>query len=221
MIKYFQPVRSSYAAAEAVQQRFSRALLDFKKDPRGEAPPMALLAYEMDPTYTLGRREKGAGVNLSVSRPCEIVETLRGGFTTFHGPGQLVLYPVLDLQWLGIRVRDYMCYLERSIIAVLKLYGIVGEQRFGAGLNGVWIGGTPQKIASIGVHVRRNVTSHGLALNVDLDPYWFAQIVACNLPMAQMVSMSDFCEPPDLHVVSDQLAQELTRQLTGHLLKPQ
>ena len=217
MLRYFPPVRTSYAAADAVQQRLSRALLDAKKG--GPPAQMALLAYEMEPTYTLGRRQKhgAAAVQAAVGphRDYSVVETLRGGHTTFHGPGQLVLYPILDLQRLGVKVRDYVCILEKSIIAVLgNNYGIAAEQRPQTGLNGVFLADRAQrKIASVGVHVRRNVTSHGLALNVDLDPFWFRQIVACNLPDAEMVSMARFTPHPHLPTVSDQLVAELAARL--------
>lgn len=226
MLNYFPVIRASYTASDAVQQRLCRRLLDVKNLSEirpANAPSMAIIGYEMHPTYTFGRRQRGKqppDLLRHLENDCRgaaVIETLRGGFATFHGPGQLVLYPVLDLQKLGIRIRDYICILEKSIMSTLKQhYGISTEQRVGAGLNGVWIKGQDQKVASVGVHVRRNVTTHGLALNVDMDPFWFQQIVPCNLSNVDMTSAKDHLKiDAQLSVASvgERVSQEIARRL--------
>lgn len=226
MLNYFPVVRASFTASDAVQQKLCRRLLDVKKIKEisaTEALEMAILGYEMQPTYTFGRRQRGKqppDLMKHLENNCRgasVLETLRGGFATFHGPGQLVLYPVLDLQRLGIKIRDYICILEKSIMSTLQhKYKISTEQRPGAGFNGVWIKNENKKVASVGVHVRRNVTSHGLALNVDMDPFWFRQIVPCNLSNVDMTSMKDHLGiSTELRVssVGKQLSQEIARRL--------
>lgn len=150
----------------------------------------------------------------------DVVHTERGGHTTFHGPGQVVLYPILDLQVLKLKIREYICILETSAVSVLSKYGIDAELRKEPGFNGVWIKNTMQKIASVGVHCRYNVTSHGIALNVDTDKKWFKKIVACNLPNADMVSMREIAGPNtklDVSTVGLDLANEIAKKMSVRL----
>jgi lipoyl(octanoyl) transferase len=119
----------------------------------------------------------------------EVVETDRGGKSTFHGPGQLVCYPILDLNRHGRDVRRYCRDLEEALIRTLAAFGIEGTRI--DGLTGVWVTPPPRKIASIGVHVSRWVTTHGYALNVDLDPQPFTEwITACGLEDAAFTTMA-------------------------------
>jgi lipoyl(octanoyl) transferase len=113
-----------------------------------------------------------------------LIETDRGGDITFHGPGQLVAYPIIDLREAGFTVVSYVRALEETIIRTLGRYGIAGERV--PGMTGVWVG--DEKIAAIGVRVGRPagvaggwVTGHGLALNVDVDLEWFGRIVPCGI----------------------------------------
>lgn len=173
----------------------------------------SLLAFEMDPVYTFGRRQLGKMSKAEIARisdhnRADVVETLRGGYTTFHGPGQIVMYPILDLPALGIRLRDYIANVELAIIDTLKIYGINARTTEN---TGVWLD-EKRKIASIGVRVRRGVTTHGLALNVRTDSYWFDRIVPCNLPNVKLVSMCDYVNA-DLATVSQQLTFILARRL--------
>ena len=119
----------------------------------------------------------------------EIVETNRGGKSTYHGPGQLVCYPILDLNRHGRDVKKYCRNLEEAIIATVAAVGFEATRI--DGLTGVWLERPPRKIASIGVHVSRWVTTHGYALNVDLDPAPFTDwITACGLEDAAFTTMA-------------------------------
>ena len=119
----------------------------------------------------------------------EVAETNRGGKSTYHGPGQLVCYPILDLNRHGRDLKHYVRDLEEAIIRTLAAFELDGERI--EGLTGVWLTAPPRKIASIGVHVSRWVTTHGYALNVDLDPAPFTEwITACGLDDAQFTTMA-------------------------------
>ena len=119
----------------------------------------------------------------------EVVETNRGGKSTYHAPGQLVCYPILDLNRHGRDVKKYVRDLEEAVIRTLAAHAIEGERI--EGLTGVWLSSPPRKICSIGVHVSRWVTTHGYALNVDLDPAPFTDwITACGLEDAAFTTMA-------------------------------
>ena len=143
-----------------------------------------ILLVEHPPVYTLGK--SGHAENLLVGR--EALEAMgaqffhidRGGDITFHGPGQLVCYPILDLERLGIGLRAYIDALEESVIRTVAEYGIRAGRI--AGASGVWIveeGAAPRKICAIGVRASRFVTMHGFALNVSTDLEWFGLINPC------------------------------------------
>jgi len=145
------------------------------------AIPDTVLFLEHPPVVTLGRRtDEDAELHVPTSAEVEIVETDRGGKSTFHGPGQLVCYPILDLKRHGRDVKQYVRNLEEALIQTVAPFGLEGERL--EGLTGVWLSSPPRKLASIGVHVSRWVTTHGYALNVDLDPAPFTDwITACGL----------------------------------------
>lgn len=214
-IPAFPLVNTSYLKAQQVQTSISRKLLDLKKvDAKIPASKMALLAYEMGPVYTLGKRQttqfQRQLMNLT---EMEVIKTTRGGHTTFHGPGQVVIYPILDLQTLGLKVRDYIAVLEQSVIDLLHKYEIPAERRCAKGLNGVFLKDMDMKIASVGVHVQRNITTHGLSLNVDVPTKYFENVVSCNLPTTQMVSMSKFAPIGSTKSVCTDLMAGLAEQL--------
>jgi len=145
------------------------------------AIPETVLLLEHPPVVTLGRRtDESAELHLPEGAGVEIVETDRGGKSTFHGPGQLVCYPILDLKLHGHDVKRYVRDLEEALARTVAPFGLEGERL--EGLTGLWLTRPPRKIASIGVHVSRWVTTHGYALNVDLDPAPFTDwITACGL----------------------------------------
>jgi lipoyl(octanoyl) transferase len=146
---------------------------------RGERPDTILL-LEHPPVITLGRRTEEGELHVPPGTAVEIVETDRGGKSTYHGPGQLVCYPILDLTRHGQDVKKYCRDLEEALIRTLASVG-VGATRL-EGLTGIWLESPPRKIASIGVHIWKWVTTHGYALNVDLDLAPFTEwITACGL----------------------------------------
>jgi len=143
---------------------------------------------EHPPVVTVGRRTGEDEVHVPGNVDVDVVETDRGGKSTYHGPGQLVCYPILDLNRHGRDVKRYCRDLEEALVQTLAAFGLEGQRI--EGLTGVWMSPPPRKIASIGVHVSRWVTTHGYALNVDLDPEPFTSwITACGLEDAAFTTM--------------------------------
>ena len=168
------------------------------------AIPDTVILLEHPPVITLGRRaDEGAELHVPDGAEVEVVETDRGGKSTFHGPGQLVCYPILDLNRHGRDVKRYVRDLEESAIRTVGAFG--PEATRIDGLTGVWLERPPRKICSIGVHIARWVTTHGYALNVDLDPAPFTEwITACGLEDAAFTT----------------IAGELGRQVTVDEVRP-
>ena len=175
--------RTDYSAAWEEQKRFFNALLDAKRNGGGQAEQV-LLFVEHPHVYTLGK--SGHASNLLVDDGflkrigATYFQTDRGGDITYHGLGQLVGYPILDLERLGTNLKDYIWTVEESVIRTIAEYGIVGERL--AGATGVWIeGDSPRarKICAIGVKASRYVTMHGFALNVTTDLRYFSYINPC------------------------------------------
>ena len=160
------------------------------------AIPETVVFLEHPPVVTIGRRtETDRELHIPETADVEIAETDRGGRSTFHGPGQLVCYPILDLENHGKDVKLYVRNLEEALIRTLGAFELEAQRI--EGLTGVWMppsnGQGPRKIASIGVHVSRWVTTHGYSLNVDLDPAPFTEwITACGLEDASFTTMA--CE---------------------------
>jgi lipoyl(octanoyl) transferase len=153
------------------------------------AIPDTVLFLEHPPTITLGRRTEEDEVHVPDDAEVAVVETDRGGRSTYHGPGQLVCYPILDLKRHGKDVKKFCRDLEESIIRTLAAFGVEAGRI--EGLTGVWLQRPPRKIASIGVHLSRWISTHGYALNVDLDPSPFTDwITACGLDDAAFTSMA-------------------------------
>ncbi len=156
--------------------------------------PDILLLLEHPPVYTTGRRGSSNHLRTSpAALGAPLIESDRGGDITFHGPGQLVAYPILDLRATGLGAAGYVNRLEEAVIRTLARYGIAGGRE--TGLTGVWAEG--EKIAAIGVRVSRPagaaggwVTSHGLALNVDVDLGWFQRVVPCGIADRGVTSMA-------------------------------
>ena len=215
--------RVAYEAARAAQKRLEAARQ------AGEVPDVLLL-LEHPPVYTKGRRstadELPMGEDWYRLRGIEVRETDRGGRVTYHGPGQLVGYPIVSLKPYGGDVHDYIRRMERMIIAALADWGVRGGVI--DGLTGVWTDGTQpdagvsegtglaapeaKKIGSIGVHVNRGVTTHGFAINVDNDLEPFEWIVPCGIEACRMTSLArELAEPQDLDefatAVADRFAE--------------
>ncbi len=149
----------------------------------------ALALLEHRPVYTLGRRARRDHLLVEAAalrrRGAAVVESDRGGGVTFHGPGQLVLYPILDLRGRGLGPAAYVRALEQVVIETLRRFGLQGERI--AGWPGVWAGRA--KVAAIGVRVTGGVSSHGIALNVETDLSWFEAIVPCGIGDAGVTSI--------------------------------
>ena len=191
---------------------------------RAEAPPHLILVVEHPPVVTVTRRPGAADHVLAdaarlAAAGIQRCDTDRGGDVTYHGPGQAVVYPIVDLQRLGIGIHAYIRALEGAAIAACAAWGIACRRE--AGATGVWTepgaGGESRKIAAIGVRVSRSATLHGLALNVDPDLAHFSVIVPCGLHGRAVTSMraelGDRC--PGLYEASDRLACEVVRALAA------
>jgi lipoyl(octanoyl) transferase len=153
------------------------------------AIPDTVVFVEHPPVLTLGRRTDEGELHVPEGTEVEVVETNRGGKSTFHGPGQLVCYPILDLKRHGKDVKKYVRDLEEALIRTLAPLDLEATRL--DGLTGVWLHRPPRKIASIGVHISRWVTTHGYALNVDLDPAPFTEwITACGLEDAAFTTIA-------------------------------
>ena len=168
-----------YAEALAWQRSLAEARIG------GRLPHDVLLLLEHPPVVTLGRDSRAGHVLEPPGVPVVAVE--RGGDVTFHGPGQLVGYPILDLSGYRQDLHWYLRTLEQALIAALAELGVPAERR--AGYTGVWTRRGERKIASIGVHVKQWVTWHGFALNVTTDLSHFGRIVPCGIPGVAMTSV--------------------------------
>jgi lipoyl(octanoyl) transferase len=153
------------------------------------AIPDTVLLLEHPPVITLGRRAEAGELHVPDGAAVEIYETDRGGKSTYHGPGQLVCYPIFDLTRHGQDVKKYCRDLEHALVQTLAAFGLEGKRI--EGLTGIWLVSPPRKIASIGVHISKWITTHGYALNVDLDPAPFTEwITACGLEDAAFTTMA-------------------------------
>jgi lipoyl(octanoyl) transferase len=173
--------RVEYREAAALQERLRTRVL------AGELPDLMLL-IEHSPVYTVGRRSDEGDLPLGEAfyreRGIDVVRTPRGGQLTYHGPGQLVGYPIMHVS----SVPGYILTMERAIVTALADAGVEAGTRLGHKHVGVWAG--ERKIASVGVHISHGVSSHGFAVNVDNDLDPFSWVVACGLPEVQMTSMA-------------------------------
>jgi lipoyl(octanoyl) transferase len=157
--------------------------------------PDTVLLLEHLPVVTLGRRTEEGELHVPAGAEVEIVETDRGGKSTYHGPGQLVCYPILDLTRHGQDVKKYCRDLEEALIRTLAPFGLDATRI--EGLTGIWLERPPRKIASIGIHISKWVTTHGYALNVDLDPAPFTEwITACGIEDAQFTTIASELRRP-------------------------
>lgn len=161
--------------------------------------PDALLLLEHPPVYTLGRGADARFLGAAASGDVPVLRVGRGGQVTYHGPGQVVGYPILGLRDLRPDVRWYVRGLEQVLIDALAALGIRATRR--DGLTGVWV--ASRKIASIGVGIRRWVTSHGFALNVARDLSGFAAITPCGIDGVRMTSVAHEGGIDDVECVTD------------------
>lgn len=147
-----------------------------------------LILTEHNPVYTIGIRTKNYSIDDEAklrNLGAEFHKTNRGGLITFHGPGQLVAYPIINLKNFDPSVRWYVCHIEKTIINLCKKYGITARTTED---TGVWVDN--RKICAIGIHASRYITTHGLALNCNVDLTWFKHIVPCGLEGKEVTSLS-------------------------------
>ena len=172
-----------------------------------------LLLLEHFPVYTIGRGGNETNLLADPDRlrelGAELVRIDRGGDITFHGPGQLVAYPIVELKD-PLDLRRYVRVLEAAIIDTANAFGVAGSRL--EGHPGIWVDGD-RKLAAIGVRVRRGVTTHGLALNVRTDLAWFDEMIPCGIPDKSVTSLA---RETGVNVPMDDVADELARQLAGH-----
>lgn len=207
----------SYAVAARLQESLVARFLASKPPSNAPAPPPHVITAQFQPVYTCGRREVGAVSPqqqdfLRANGRAEFVEAMRGGQTTFHGPGQLVAYPIIDLRTHKLTPRSYVCLLEKSLIAACAKYNISAMTTEN---TGVWTS-LDDKIAAIGVHMRRNITSHGIGLNINTDLWWFDRIVACGLEGKRTTSFSkEGVEGKRVEDVGRDFVREIGERLQG------
>lgn len=176
-------------------------------DARTAATPSELWLLEHPPVYTLG--QAGRVEHLLAPGAIPVVRTDRGGQVTYHGPGQLVAYLLLDLRAAGLGVRPLVTLLEQTLVGLLDAWGIAAEARPDA--PGVYVDG--RKIASLGLRVRRGCSYHGIALNVDLDLEPFSRIDPCGFPGLAVTRLADLGVPLGVAAVGERFAQRLAAAL--------
>jgi lipoyl(octanoyl) transferase len=178
-----RPGTLAYQDAWQLQQRIAADVRD------GADPTLILLQHP--PTYTLGARAKPEHLLLTEgairARGASVERADRGGDVTFHGPGQIVGYPIINIRSRGIGPATYVRAIESILIDVLARFAIIGERSDRN--HGVWVGDA--KIAAIGVRISRGVTTHGFALNVNTDMTYFQHIIPCGLVGAGVTSMQE------------------------------
>ena len=174
-------------------------------DTRGEDTPDELWMVEHDPVFTLGQAGKDEHVLFAGDIP--VLHVDRGGQVTYHGPGQIVLYPLLDLRRLKIGVKEYVCRIEQAMIDTLADWNIHAQRRDGA--PGVYV--NEAKIGALGIRVRRGCTFHGLAFNIAMDLEPFQRINPCGYQGLQVTSMLDLGGPSGLDAVKPVLVAHVAR----------
>jgi lipoyl(octanoyl) transferase len=174
---------------------------------RSATTPDEIWFLEHPPVYTLGVNASRA--HLLAPGDIAVVQIDRGGQVTYHGPGQLVVYPLIDLKRAGLGIRDFVTALERAVIALVAESGIVAECRRAA--PGVYVAG--RKLASVGVRVRRGGAYHGLALNVAMDLEPFSRINPCGYAGLEMTQLSALGGPGEVGACARALEPHLLRSL--------
>ena len=182
-------------------------------DARDETTPDELWLVEHDPVFTLG--QAGRPEHVLAPGDIPVVRVDRGGQVTYHGPGQLVAYPLLDLRRLKLGVRDYVCRIEQAVIDTLGEWNIEGRRREGA--PGVYVDGA--KVAALGIRVRRGCCFHGLAFNIAMDLEPFHRINPCGYAGLEVVAMGDLGGPSGPEAVKPQLLQAMADNL-GLQMRP-
>jgi lipoyl(octanoyl) transferase len=185
-----------------------QAMQDFTAQ-RSTETPDEIWIVEHDPVFTLGQAGKPEHLLNDIGIP--VVKIDRGGQITYHGPGQVVIYLLLNLSRRKIKVRELVTSIEQAVIDFLAVYGLTAERRSGA--PGVYVGDA--KIAALGLKIKNGCSYHGLSLNVDMDLSPFAAINPCGYAGLKVVQTRDFNIPLTAQEAGEQLAQHLLQQLDG------
>ena len=224
--------RMDYKECWDLQRSLFDALIERKMSCRAEGPADSeesigtVLVVEHPAVYTLGKNGKESNLLLGEeylrSIGADFYRIDRGGDVTFHGEGQIVGYPIIDIEQLGIGLRDYIDALEQSVIDTMAHYGIEAGRL--AGASGVWLGSAEQrnlrKICAIGVRASRFVTMHGFALNVSTDLRYFNHINPCGFTDKGVTSMErELGSAPDMEEVKEQVINNLSRNLNVKIYK--
>jgi len=223
--------RLAYQEAWAIQEEFFNKIVSIKLEnrkrdkPCRKLTPNYLLFCEHPHVYTLGK--SGTTAHLLASEAMlqaqgvSLYTTNRGGDITYHGPGQLVVYPILDLENFFTDIHRYLRRLEEAVIATLKDFGLLGIKV--PGLTGVWLDHQDQqrirKVCAMGVRTSRWVTMHGLALNINTDLRYFDQIIPCGIQDKKVTSMAEALRTQqDLQTVAKNLEQHIIRLFDMELI---
>mgnify|MGYP003585423180 CR=1 FL=1 len=190
--------RQPYEPVWRAMQRFT--------DARGESTADEIWLVEHDPVFTLGQAGKPEHVLTPGDIP--VVHVDRGGQVTYHGPGQIVAYPLFDLPRLKVGVKEYVCKIEQSIIDTCAEWNIHAQRKEGA--PGVYVNGA--KIGALGIRVRHGCTFHGLAFNIAMSLEPFQRINPCGYAGLQAVALADLGGPASLEAVKPVLLQHMARQ---------
>ena len=191
--------RQPYEPVWHAMQRFT--------DARDAGTPDELWLVEHDPVFTLG--QAGRPEHVLAAGDIPVVHVDRGGQVTYHGPGQIVAYPLLDLRRLKLGVREYVCRIEQAVIDTLGEWNIEGRRREGA--PGVYVNGA--KVAALGIRVRRGCCFHGLAFNIAMDLEPFHRINPCGYAGLEVVAMDDLGGPGGMEAVKPVLLAALGERL--------
>nr|WP_211368339.1 lipoyl(octanoyl) transferase LipB [Pseudoxanthomonas gei] len=190
--------RQPYEPVWRAMQRFT--------DARGEAMPDEIWLVEHDPVFTLGQAGKPEHVLAAGDIP--VIQVDRGGQVTYHGPGQIVAYPLFDLKRMKVGVREYVQRIEQSIIDTAAEWNIHAERKEGA--PGVYVAGA--KVAALGIRVRRGCTFHGLAFNIAMDLEPWHRINPCGYQGLQVTTLADLGGPSGMDAVKPVLLANLAKQ---------
>ncbi|MET0808488.1 MAG: lipoyl(octanoyl) transferase LipB [Pseudoxanthomonas sp.] len=190
--------RQPYEPVWRAMQRFT--------DARGEATPDEIWLVEHDPVFTLGQAGKPEHVLAAGDIP--VIHVDRGGQVTYHGPGQIVAYPLFDLKRMKVGVREYVQRIEQSVIDTAAEWNIHAERKEGA--PGVYVAGA--KVAALGIRVRRGCTFHGLAFNIAMDLEPWHRINPCGYQGLQVTTLADLGGPSGMDAVKPVLLASLAKQ---------
>ena len=189
-------------------QAYQRVWQDMQRftDQRNEATADECWLLQHPPVFTLGKNGKPEHIRDPGSIP--VIQSDRGGQVTYHGPGQIIVYTLLDLKRMNIGVRELVTRIENAVIGLLQDYAIVAGARRDA--PGVYVDG--RKIAALGLRVRKGCSFHGLALNVDMDLTPFSRINPCGYQGLEVTQLAEFADIKDFGAVEQQLLSHLKRQ---------